>query len=133
MIMNAFKWSIVRYLNPADHNPARITKADQDFAKNLDFKNIKFPVKIRNIHKILEKNSISISVFGYGNKTNIQFMYQKNIVEKNMLIYYSYEKNERDTLFLSQILILSCMIILYTVQKNIFVIIVYKLLVQKKY
>ena len=39
MIMNAFKWSIVRYLNPADHNPARITKADQDFAKNLDFKN----------------------------------------------------------------------------------------------
>ena len=133
MIMNAFKWSIVRYLNPADHNPARITKADQDFAKNLDFKNIKFPVKIRNIHKILEKNSISISVFGYGNKTNIQFMYQKNIVEKNMLIYYSYEKNERDTMFLSQILILSCMIILYTVQKNIFVIIVYKLLVQKKH
>ena len=133
MIMNAFKWSIVRYLNPADHNPARITKADQDFAKNLDFKNIKFPVKIRNIHKILEKNSISISVFGYGNKTNIQFMYQKNIVEKNMLIYYSYEKNERDSMFLSQILILSCMIILYTVQKNIFVIIVYKLLVQKKY
>ena len=130
--MNAFKWSIVRYLNPADHNPARITKADQDLAKNLDFKNIKFPVKIRNIHKILEKNSISISVFGYGNKTNIQFMYQKNIVEKNMF-YYSYEKNERDTMFLSQILILSCMIILYTVQKNIFVIIVYKLLVQKKH
>ena len=80
--MNAFKWSIVRYLNPADHNPARITKADQDFAKNLDFKNIKFPVKIRNIHKILEKNSISISVFGYGNKTNIQFMYQKKYCGK---------------------------------------------------
>ena len=60
-----FKWSIVRYLNLSDHNPRRITKADKDFAKKLDFKDIKFPVKIRDIHK---KNPISISVFGYENK-----------------------------------------------------------------
>ena len=25
-------------LNPADHNPRRITKADKDFAKKRDFK-----------------------------------------------------------------------------------------------
>ena len=37
-----FKWSIVRYLNPANHHPARITKADKDFAKKLDFKDIRF-------------------------------------------------------------------------------------------
>ena len=60
MIMNA--------LNPADCNLARITKADKDFAKKPDFKDIKFPVKIRDIHKIEKKNSISISVFGYENK-----------------------------------------------------------------
>ena len=47
-----FKWSIVRYLNPVVHNPTRITKADKEFAKKLNFKNIKFPVKIRDIHKI---------------------------------------------------------------------------------
>ena len=28
-----FKRCLVRYLNPADRNPARITKADKDFAK----------------------------------------------------------------------------------------------------
>ena len=33
-----FKWCLVRYLNPADRNPARITKANKDFAKKLDFK-----------------------------------------------------------------------------------------------
>ena len=33
-----FKWCLVRYLNPADHNPRRITKADKDFIKRLDFK-----------------------------------------------------------------------------------------------
>ena len=49
------KWSLARYLNPADHDPPRITKADQDFAKKLDFKDIKFTVKVRDIHKIEKK------------------------------------------------------------------------------
>ena len=51
-----FKWNIVRYLNPADRNPARITKVDKEFAKKLDFKEIKVPVKIGDIHKIEKKN-----------------------------------------------------------------------------
>ena len=51
-----FKWYLVRYLNPVDHNPRRITKADKGFANKLDFENIKFPLKIRDIHKI-EKNA----------------------------------------------------------------------------
>ena len=33
-----FKWSIVKCLNHADRNPARITKADQEFAKSLILK-----------------------------------------------------------------------------------------------
>ena len=37
------------------NNPRRITKADNDFAKRLYFKDIKFPVKIRNLHKIQKK------------------------------------------------------------------------------
>ena len=36
-----FKLSIVRYLSPTDHNPRRIIKAEKDFAKKVDFKNIK--------------------------------------------------------------------------------------------
>ena len=63
-----FKWCLVRYLNPVDHNPARVTKADKDFVKKLDFKDINFPVEIRNIHKIEKKNAIGISAFGYENK-----------------------------------------------------------------
>ena len=64
-------WSIVRYLNPAAHHPARITKADKDFAKTLDFKYINFLVKIRDIRKIKKGNSIGISAFGYENKEKI--------------------------------------------------------------
>ena len=30
-----FKWSKVRYLNPADHHQARIKKAEKDFAKKI--------------------------------------------------------------------------------------------------
>ena len=58
-----FKWCLVRYLHPADHHPARITKAGKYFAKELDFKE-KFAVTIRDLHRIEEKNSIGISVFG---------------------------------------------------------------------
>ena len=42
-----FKWCLVRYLHPADRHPAKITKVDKDFAKELDFKDIRFPVKIK--------------------------------------------------------------------------------------
>ena len=63
-----FKRCLVKYLNPADRNPARITKTDKNFAKKLYFKDIKFPVKVRDIHKIKKKNSIDISAFGYENK-----------------------------------------------------------------
>ena len=61
---------MVRYLNPVGRNPRRITKADKDFAKRHHFKDIKFPVKIRDIHKL--KNVIPLKlallVFGYENK-----------------------------------------------------------------
>ena len=63
-----FKWCLIRYLNPADRNPVKPTKADKDFAKKSDFKDIKFPVKVRDIHKIEKNNCIGISVFGYENK-----------------------------------------------------------------
>ena len=36
-----FKRCLIKYLNPADHHPARIIKADKDFFKKHDFKDIK--------------------------------------------------------------------------------------------
>ena len=44
MIMNAL-WHLVRYLHPADHHPAIIRKVDISFRDELDFADIKFPVK----------------------------------------------------------------------------------------
>ena len=85
MIINGSKKRLVRYLNPADYRTARVTKADKNFAKTLNFKDIKFPVKIRDTNKIENKNSTGISVFGYERRKNIQSMYQKNVVKKNML------------------------------------------------
>ena len=63
-----FKWSIVRHLNPAGHNPIRIKKVDKYFPKKSDFKNIKVPVKIRDIHKIKKKDYMGISAFGHQDK-----------------------------------------------------------------
>ena len=62
-----FKLSIVRYLISSNLHPVRNTKADKDFAKKLDSEDIKFPVKIGDIHKIERQSSIGNSVFGYQN------------------------------------------------------------------
>ena len=122
-----FKWCLVRYLKPPDHNPRRVTKADKDFAKRLDFKDIKFPVKIRDIHKIEKKNSIDISVFGYENKEKYPIYVSKKCCEEKHVDLLLIGEGEKNTMFLSMILIDSCLIIHYTVEENIFVIIVYML------
>ena len=77
-----FKWSTVRNLNPTDLDPRRTTKTEKDFAKKLDFKDIKFSVKIRDIHKTERKNSISISVFGYENKEKHPIYVSKKYCEE---------------------------------------------------
>ena len=66
-----YKWSSVRYLNPEDLHPSRILSVGKYFAKELDFKDVKVPVKIRYIHKS-EKKNIAISAFGYENKEKHQ-------------------------------------------------------------
>ena len=125
-----FKWSLVRYLNPADHNPRRLTKANKNFAKRLGFKDIKF-LKSRDIQKIEKKNSIGISVFGYENKEKYP-IYVSNSEEKHVDLLLI-GKREKNIMFSSRISIDLCMIIHYIVEENIFVVIVYTLLLQKKY
>ena len=36
-----FKWCLVKYLHPADHNARRITKVDKDFTREIDFEDKK--------------------------------------------------------------------------------------------
>ena len=67
-------------LHSVDHNPERNTKADNNFAKELDFKDIKCPFKIRDIHKIEKKNPIGISILGYENKGKNPIYVSKNVV-----------------------------------------------------
>ena len=103
-----------------------ITKADKHFAKTLDFKDINFPVKIRDIHKIEPKNSIDISVFGYENKEK-----QPNYVSKKMLRRKTEKKH--------YVLINDFNRFMYdhslhrVAKENIFVVIIYMLSLQKKF
>ena len=101
----------------------RPAKADKDFAKTRGFKDINFPVKIRDIHKIENKNSIGISIFVYKNKEKYP---EKNV---NLLLIGEGEK----TLFLSMNSIDSCMIIHYISKENSFVCTDYMLSLQEKF
>ena len=85
-------------------------------AWELDFKDIKSPVKVSVVHKIKKKNSITISVLVMKTKKNIQSMCQK-ILSKDCWFIIDWR---RGTMFLSKILILLFMIIHYIVEENIF-------------
>ena len=134
IIMNALNGvNIVRYLNPANKYPARITKADKDFAKKLDFKDIKFPVKIRGIHKIEKKTSIGISVFGYENNEKHPIYVSKKCCEEiHVDLLLIGEEGKRRYVLIKDFNTFMYDHILHQ-GKNIFVVTVYKLLEQKKH
>ena len=81
-----FKWCLVRYLNPENHHPARIAKGGKDFAKTLDFVDTNFPIEIRDIHKMENKNSIRISLFSYENKEKRPIYVSKNCCKEKYVV-----------------------------------------------
>ena len=54
---------------------------DKLFGDELDSEDIKFLVKIKDIHKIVKKSSIGISIFGYENKEKYQIYVSKKCFE----------------------------------------------------
>ena len=76
-----FKRCLVRYVHSADHNPKRITKADKDFAKKLDFKDTIFCQSLRHSQN-RKKNSTDISVFGYENQEKHPICVSKKCCEE---------------------------------------------------
>ena len=79
MIINALNGA---WLDTWILNPRIITKVDKAFSKRLISKDIKIPVKIREIQKIEEKNAIGITVFGNENKEKYQIYISKQCCEE---------------------------------------------------
>ena len=72
---------MIRYFYPEDDHLARIQRVERLFGDELDFKVRKFPIKIKDFHKIDKNNYISISVFGYETKVKYQSVVKKMIEE----------------------------------------------------
>ena len=63
-----FLWCHVRYINPVKDHPGRITRIDKEFANNLNYDGIKFPVQEKDLKKVEVQNNICVNVFCYENK-----------------------------------------------------------------
>ena len=86
-----------------DHHPTRIAKFDKDFAKTLDFKDLNFPVKIKDIHKIEKKNSIGISIPGYENKRKISIYVSKQCWEEKHVDLFIIREGIKNIIFVTKI------------------------------
>ena len=105
-------------------------KSLKRFREKSDFEDITFSVKIRDIYKIEKNNSISISVSGYGNKEKYAIYVLKKLFEEKHVNLLLIEGGKNS---LSKILVHLFMIIHHTGEENNFVIIIYRILVQKEY
>ena len=124
---------MVKYLHPTDHNLRRITKADKDFVKRLDFKDIKYHAKTRGIHKIEGMNSIGISVFTYKNKEKHSIYVSKKFCEEKQVdLFLIGEEEKRKYVLIKDFNTFMDDHTLHR-RRNIFAVIVHKLPIQKKY
>ena len=73
---------LVRYLNPVNENPTKITNVDNEFAKQFNFKAITLPVHGKDYAEIEKQNNISINVFSYDDETPHCIYTSKKTFEK---------------------------------------------------
>ena len=59
-----FRWCLLGYLRPVNKNPTKIKNDEKEFAKQLNFKGVRFSVYKKDYAKIEKQNNISINVFG---------------------------------------------------------------------
>ena len=91
------KWCLVKYSNPVDNHPARIRKIDKLFRDDMDFKDITFPIKVKDIHRVekKEKNSIGIRVFTYERKDIYRLYVLRNAFKKYIYLLLV-EENDKN-------------------------------------
>ena len=70
--LNNPRKDLINIQNMNDNERFKWLLADEILADELYFEDIKFLVRIKDFHKIEEKNSIGISVLGYEIKKNLQ-------------------------------------------------------------
>ena len=63
-----FLWCHVTHISSVNDHPGRIKKTERDFANNLNYDGIEFPVQEKDLKKVKVKNNICVNVFCYENK-----------------------------------------------------------------
>ena len=94
-----FRLCLLRYLNPVNKNPAKVINVDKEFAKQLNFKDMKFLAHEKDYVKIEKQNNISINAFGNEDETPHPIYTSKQTFEKHAdLLLLTNSKNSRDVL-----------------------------------
>ena len=92
-----FIWSYIRYLNPVNKNPNRLTKKDKELFNNIyeKLKYFEFPLKINknNIVKIENILKINICILSSDENNNIIPMFSSENNHKNDINLFYYKNH----------------------------------------
>ena len=94
-----FMWCHVRHLNPVSDNANRIKKIDKKISSTLNYDGVEFPVKVKDVSVIEDKNEICINVFSYEDKIVCQVYVNNKKYSDCMNLLMIHEDNKSHYLY----------------------------------
>ena len=88
IILSCFLWCHVRHINPVKIHPERTTQEDKKLVNNLNYDEVKFPVREKDFSKIGKRTTFALMCF----VTKISWFFQFTFHITNLKtrwIYYS--------------------------------------------
>ena len=127
-----FLYCHVRHINPSKEHPERIKKSEKKITQKLDYDEIEFPIQEKDFSKIEVKNNISINVFGYENKLVFPIYVSDQKLEDSMDLLFLIDNGKSHYVYIKYF---DRFTFLRTKikTKNVFVEVVYSVLVVKVY
>ena len=126
-----FMWYHVRLINPTNSHPERINKQDKEIAANSNYSDIVFLLDINDYEKIEDRFQMQVNVFGYENKPGPLHISKKSYNQTLNLLLIT-EKDKLHYVFIRNFNRLMFSRTKHKVKKY-YCILVYKVLLQKKY
>ena len=126
---NNFLWYHIRHLNLVKKNPQGITKKDKEMINKLDYEGIKLSVSKKYYCKIERQNNICINVFCYESGLTYPIYVSNQKFKDGMDLLLIPNENKSHYVYIKDFNRFMC----NRKRKNIFVNVIYNVLLVKKF
>ena len=101
-----FLWCHVRHLNPVSDHSSRIKRVDKKITDMLDYDGVSFPVRVKDVGVIEDKNEICVNVFSYESKIVCPIYVRKKEYDDCLNVLMIHEGDKSHHVYVKDFLVL---------------------------